>query len=329
MRRREFIALIVNTTAMWPLAAHGQQAMPLIGFLNTASSDASSTAPRITAAFRRGLSESGYIEGRNAAVEYRWAEGHYDRLPALVAELLSHRVAVIAATGGPAAALAAKAATQTTPIVFLIGANPVELGLVTNFGRPDGNVTGISFLTATLGPKRLELVRELVPKSKTIALIMNPNNPTNRKELTDVQAASAALAQNLLVLEIAGQPDIEPAFAMIAEKHADALLVSADSVLTDQRAQIVKLAARFAIPAIYSVREFADAGGLMTYGTSLTDAYRQVGVYTGQILKGAKPGDLPVIQPTKFELVVNLKTARDLGLEVSPKLLVGADEVIE
>jgi putative tryptophan/tyrosine transport system substrate-binding protein len=300
--------------------------MPVIGFLNGTEPDSYS---QLVAAFREGLKSVGYVEGQNVSIEYRWAENRYDRLPDLATDLVNHRVAVIAATGGPPAALAAKAATQTIPIVFVIAADPVKLGLVSSFNRPDGNATGVSFLTAVLGSKRLELMRELFPKPVTIVLLVNPNNPTSQSELVDVQAAAAALAQNLLVLKVSSARDIEPAFTELVKQRAEALLVTADPILTSQRARIVELAAGHAIPAIYSDRNFADAGGLMTYGTSLTGAYRQVGVYTGQILKGAKPADLPVIQPTKFELVINLKTAKKLGIEFPPKLLALADEVIE
>jgi len=327
--RREFIAALGGAAA-WPFGARGQQAvLPVIGFLNSGSSNSSSAAPQNTAAFRRGLNEGGYVEGKNVAIEYRWAENRYDRLPELAADLVRHRVAVIVATGGPPAGLAAKAATATIPIVFLMGADPVKLGLVTSFNRPEANVTGVSFLIATLGPKRLELMRELVPRSGLIALIMNPNNPASQAELVDVQTAATALAQNLLVLKIATEHDFEPAFATLAEKRADALLISSDGLFTDRRAQIVEMAARNAIPALYPLREFVDVGGLLSYGTSLTDAYRQVGVYTAQMLKGAKPADLPVIQPTKFELVINLKTARTLGIEIPSKFLVAAADIIE
>jgi len=324
--RRQFITLL-GSAAAWPLAASAQQAtLPVIGFINGASPDG--YAPML-AAFHQGLKEVGFVDGQNVTIEYRWAEGQYERLPDLANDLVSHRVAVIAATGGPLVALAAKAATQTIPIVFVIAADPIKLGLVSSFNRPDSNATGVAFLTAALGSKRLELMLELVPKPVTIAVLMNPDNPTSQSELGEVQAAAAALAQNLLVLKGTSARDIEQAFTTLLQQRADALLVTADPVLTGQRTQIVKLAASHAIPAIYSDRDFADAGGLMTYGTSVADAYRQVGVYTGQILKGGKPADLPVIQPTKFELVINLKTAKALGIEIPPKVLALADQVIE
>jgi len=325
--RRKFIAALGGTAVTWPLMARAQQPpIPVIGFINGASPDG--YAPML-AAFHQGLKEAGFVDGQNVTIEYRWAEGQYERLPDLANDLVSHRVAVIAATGGPPVALAAKAATQTIPIVFVIAADPIKLGLVSSFNRPDSNATGVAFLTAALGSKRLELMLELVPKPVTIAVLMNPDNPTSQSELGEVQAAAAALAQNLLVLKGTSARDIEQAFTTLVQQRADALLVTADPVLTGQRTQIVKLAASHAIPAIYSDRDFADAGGLMTYGTSVADAYRQVGVYTGQILKGGKPADLPVIQPTKFELVINLKTAKALGIEIPPKVLALADDVIE
>lgn len=325
--RRKFIAALGGTAVTWPLMARAQQPpIPVIGFINGASPDG--YAPML-AAFHQGLKEAGFVDGQNVTIEYRWAEGQYERLPDLANDLVSHRVAVIAATGGPLVALAAKAATQTIPIVFVIAADPIKLGLVSSFNRPDSNATGVAFLTAALGSKRLELMLELVPKPVTIAVLMNPDNPTSQSELGEVQAAAAALAQNLLVLKGTSARDIEQAFTTLLQQRADALLVTADPVLTGQRTQIVKLAASHAIPAIYSDRDFADAGGLMTYGTSVADAYRQVGVYTGQILKGGKPADLPVIQPTKFELVINLKTAKALGIEIPPKVLALADQVIE
>jgi len=325
--RRKFIAALGGTAVTWPLMARAQQPpIPVIGFINGASPDG--YAPML-AAFHQGLKEAGFVDGQNVTIEYRWAEGQYERLPDLANDLVSHRVAVIAATGGPLVALAAKAATQTIPIVFVIAADPIKLGLVSSFNRPDSNATGVAFLTAALGSKRLELMLELVPKPVTIAVLMNPDNPTSQSELGEVQAAAAALAQNLLVLKGTSARDIEQAFTTLLQQRADALLVTADPVLTGQRTQIVKLAASHAIPAIYSDRDFADAGGLMTYGTSVADAYRQVGVYTGQILKGGKPADLPVIQPTKFELVINLKTAKALGIEIPPKVLALADDVIE
>jgi len=325
--RRKFIAALGGTAVTWPLMARAQQPpIPVIGFINGASPDG--YAPML-AAFHQGLKEVGFVDGQNVTIEYRWAEGQYERLPDLANDLVSHRVAVIAATGGPPVALAAKAATQTIPIVFVIAADPIKLGLVSSFNRPDSNATGVTFLTAALGSKRLELMLELVPKPVTIAVLMNPDNPTSQSELGEVQAAAAALVQNLLVLKGTSARDIEQAFTTLLQQRADALLVTADPVLTGQRTQIVELAASHAIPAIYSDRNFADAGGLMTYGTSVADAYRQVGVYTGQILKGGKPADLPVIQPTKFELVINLKTAKALGIEIPPKVLALADQVIE
>ena len=325
--RRQLLSALGGATIAWALPARAQQAaMPLVGFINGASPDG--YAPML-AAFRQGLEEAGFIVGQNVTIEYRWAEGQYKRLPDLANDLVSRRAAVIAATGGPPVALAAKAATKTIPIVFVIAADPIKLGLVSSFNQPDGNATGVSFLTAALGSKRLELILELVPKPVKIAVLMNPNNPTSQSELVEVQAAAAALAQNLLVLKGNSARDIDDAFTRLEQERADALLVTADPVLTGQRAQIIELAASHKIPAIYSDRNYADAGGLMTYGTSVADAYRQAGVYTGQILKGDKPANLPVIQPTKFELVINLKTAKALGIEIPSKVFALADEVIE
>ena len=325
--RREFITLIGGAAA-WPLAARAQQAtMPVIGVLNATSPEAN--VGRL-AAFRQGLKEAGYVEGENVAIDYRWAQGQIDRLPALAAELARRRVAVIAAAAATSVVLAAKAATATIPIVFAVGEDPVRLGLVASLARPGGNLTGINFFNAELIAKRVELLRELVPMATRVAVLVNPADANNaRTALKDVEAGARAMGLQIQVLDASTSREIDAAFAAIARERPDALFVIGDAFFNSRRLQLALLAARHAIPTCYGSRDFPDYGGLMSYGTSITDAFRHVGVYTGRILKGAKPADLPVVQATKFELVINAQAARVLGLTVPDKLLVAADEVIE
>jgi ABC-type uncharacterized transport system substrate-binding protein len=326
VRRREFITLLGSAGAAWPLAARGQQpAMPVIGFLQTASSGASA---HMGAAFHRGLREAGYVEGQNVEVIYRYADGQLDRLPALVAELVGRQVNIIGAFAPPAA-LAAKGATSTIPIVFTSGSDPIRDGLVASLNRPGGNVTGVSIRTADLEGKRLQLLSGAVPASASIAVLINLENPPSDEQAKDVQAAAARIGRQMFILNASSQRDIDSAFRTLVERRAAGLLVTGDAFFNNRREQLVALAAYHAIPAIYEWREFAFAGGLMTYGSSITDAYRQAGIYVGRILKGEKPSDLPVVQPTKFEFVINLKTAKMLGLDIPPPLLAIADEVIE
>jgi putative tryptophan/tyrosine transport system substrate-binding protein len=322
--RREFITL-VGGAAAWPLAARAQQAA-VIGYLGAGSATA---GVQIMTALRQTLAEAGYVDGRNVVIESHWAEGQYDRLPAMASELVRRQVAVIIATGGTAPALAAKAATTTIPLVFSVTDDPVELGLVASLARPGGNATGVTFLLAVLGPKQLGLLRELVPAAKRIGLLVNPNNTTSTAQMSDVVAAASSLGATIDVVRASDSREIEAAFAMLVRDRAEALLVGTDPFFYSRRVQLATLAARHAIPAIYPVRENVEVGGLMSYGTSLSEVYRQVGAYTVRILKGAKPADLPVVRSTKFELVINLPTARALGLEVPPTLLARADEVIE
>ena len=326
MTRRDFITLLGGAAVAWPLAARAQQpAMPVIGFLHSSSPE-----PYRLRAFRQGLKDAGFIEGENVAIEYRWADSQIDRLPALAAELVQRRVAVIAASGGTPSILAAKAATTTIPIVFALAEDPVRLGLVASLARPSGNLTGINFFGTELAAKRLELLRELVPGAIRIAVLVDPTNATNTETtVRGVEAAARAKGLQIQVLNASNSREVDATFATLASERPDALLVGSTAFLADRRVQLAQLAARHAVPAIYVDRQFAEVGGLMSYGASLGDAFRQVGVYSGRILKGAKPADLPVLQSTKFELVINAPTARMLGLTVPPTLLATADEVIE
>jgi putative tryptophan/tyrosine transport system substrate-binding protein len=324
--RRELIAAF-GCAAAWPLAAEAQQpAMPVIGFLNPTSPDVNAEGLR---AFRQGLKDTGYVEGENVAIEYRWAENQLDRLPVLADELVRRQVAVIATTGATAVASAAKAATTAIPIVFLTGADPVKSGLVASLARPGGNLTGINILTIELTAKRLELLRELVPAVTRVAVLLNPAGPAPETTLRDVETAARAMGLQIQALNAGTSREINAAFAGFVRERPDALFVGPDPFFISRRVQLVHLASRHAVPAAYTGRDYAVAGGLMSYGSNLMDAFRQVGVYTGRILKGAKPADLPVVQATKFELVINAETARMLGLTIPDKLLALADEVIE
>jgi ABC-type uncharacterized transport system substrate-binding protein len=323
MRRREFITL-VGGAAAWPVVARAQQAMPVIGFVRSAPL---AESMHLVAAFRRGLKEVGFIEGQNVAIEVRSAENDRDRLAGMVTDFIRRPVAVF--VGNLAPALAAKAVTTKVPILFMIGSDPVKEGLVPSLSRPGGNVTGVTFLGGMLGAKRLELLRQLVPKTTTIGMLVNPNISNTEAERRDVQAAAQVIGQKLIVLDVSSIRDFETSFAELVQRRADALLVGSGAFMTSHRGRVVALAARYALPASYAWREAVEAGGLMSYGPSITDAYRQVGIYAGRILKGEKPADLPVMQPTKFELVINLKTAKALGLTVPMVMQMTADEMIE
>ncbi len=327
MKRREFITVLGGAAAAWPLAARAQQpGMPVVGFLGLTSPAAFAA---LTAAFKQGLAEAGFVEHQNVAIEYRWAHGQFDQLSALASELVRQDVAVLAAFGTPASAIAAKRATSTIPIVFVTGSDPVGMGIVDSLNRPTGNATGVYMLTAALEPKRLELIREAVPAAKTIGVIVDPDSPDTVQQMKELPAAASALGRQIKTLEVGGGGDIDAVFATMAEQQIGAVVVTSSPIYLVQREKFIALAARYAIPTAYFVRSFADAGGLMSYGTSFPDAYRQAGIYTGRILKGDKVGDLPVQQSVKVELVINMKTAKSLGLSIPLTLLGRADAVIE
>ena len=325
VRRREFIALFSGAAA-WPFAARAQQPTPAIGYLNGASA---AEFPHLLAAFNNGLAERGFVEGRNLRMEYRYADGHYDRLPALAADLVNRKVSVIVATAGTPTIRAAKAATSTIPIVFVIGGDPVKFGFVGSLSHPGGNITGITLFGIELAAKRLGLLLELTPAAKIIGVLVNPNNPISEPQLTDLQAGARSLGRELVVFNACSESDFTTVSAALDEKHVNALVVAADPFFDDRRAQIVSIAARQKVPTCYVRHEFVRQGGLISYGADVPDAFRQAGIYTGQILKGEKPANLPVMQPTKFELAINLKAAKALGLTVPSTLLARADEVIE
>jgi putative tryptophan/tyrosine transport system substrate-binding protein len=326
MRRREFLG-VLSGAAAWPLSAHAQQpARPVIGYL---SSRAAATETDLAAAFQRGLNELGYVDRQNVTFEYRWAEGQYDRLASLAAELVRRQVAVIVTTGGAAPAQAAKSATTSIPIVFTTGDDPVKLGLVSSLNRPDGNATGVAVFVASLLPKRLQILRELFPTASTVGFLMNPNWAASASQLVDVQHAAGALGVRLYVVRASTAVEIDEAFSVLGQQRPDALMLAADPFFQVRRDQLVTLAARYAIPTMYEWREFVDAGGLISYSPDRKDTMRQMGIYAGRILQGAKPSELPVVQAVKFELVINLRTSRALGLTIPPTLLARADEVIE
>ncbi|MGA7483656.1 MAG: ABC transporter substrate-binding protein [Bradyrhizobium sp.] len=328
MRRRNFIKLMGGVAVAWPLAVRAQQpAMPVIGFLSSGSAGSSNDG-RIVG-FSRGLNESGFMEGRNVTIQYHFAEGHYDRMPAMVADFVSRKVAVVAAMGGVNTALAAKPASATIPVVFANGSDPVQFGLVESLNRPGGNMTGVSFFTATLEAKRLGLLFELVPTARIFGVLVNPTNDNAETQLKDIAQGGLTLSRPMTVLKASDEREIEAAFETFAQQQANVLLVAADPYFYSQRETIVALAARYHLPAIYEWREFAQAGGLASYGTNNLDDYRLAGIYVGRVLKGEKPADLPVMRATKFEFVINLKTAKALGIDVAPMLSARADEVIE
>jgi putative tryptophan/tyrosine transport system substrate-binding protein len=327
MRRREFITLLGGAAALWPLAANAQPSdVPVVGMLNGQSAD---TYSHFAAALRLGLKDAGFVEGENVAIEYRWAEGHDERLPAMAVELVNRKVAALVAGGSIWSIISAKAATATIPIVFTTGSDPVKLGFVASLNRPGGNVTGVSFLSGQLLGKRLELASQLAPKDAAIGFFGRPREPRYAADKAEIEAAAAGLGRKLLFIDVVDERDFEGAFAAAAGQHVGALVVHADPIFNSHRDAIMVLAARYALPIVHETREYVTAGGLISYGTSITGAYRQAGAYVGRILKGEKPGDLPVVQSSRFELVINLKTAKALGLTIPQNLLVSADELIE
>ena len=327
MRRRDFIALVGGAAVVWPLVSRAQQpAMPVVGFLGTTTPD--DFADRV-AAFREGLKEVGYVEGQNVVIEYRWPEGHYDRLPTLASDLVRRQVAVIAAVGGEPSALAAKAATTTIPIVFSIGGDPIRVGLVSNLNRPGGNITGVNFFQSDIGAKRLGLIHELLPKATVIGFLVNPTFSDAEDEIRDANEAAVRLGLQTHTVEARTVDEFDNAFATLAQQKVEAIFLANDAFFFRERGRLIALAARYGMPAVYNWREFAVDGGLMSYSPSLTQGYRQVGIYSGRILKGEKPANLPVQQPTKFEFVINLKTAKALGLTFPSGLIAIADDVIE
>ena len=325
-RRRQFLTLLSSAAAAWPLAARAQQSMPVIGFMSARSPEDS---VHLLEAFRRGLKEGGFVEGQNVVIEFRWARGEYDRLPEMAADLVSRRVSVLTAVGGDPSPRAAKRATSTIPIVFGIGGDPVRDGLVESFNRPGGNVTGVTLMTNLMESKRFGLLRDLVPDAQLVGALLNPSFAPSARQSQQIEEAARSIGQRLIVAKASTDEELDAAFTALVRERAHALLVAAGPYFDTRRDRIVGFAQRQRLPAIYHFREYVLAGGLLSYGISLTDAYRQFGVYTATILKGAKPADLPVLQPTKFELVINLKTAKTLGLKISDNLLTLADEVIE
>ena len=327
MKRRDFIALLGGAAAAWPLAARAQQpTMPVIGILHFGSPEAN---VNVMAAFRQGLGEAGYVDGRNVAIEYRWAYNDVDRLPQLAADLVRRRVALIVTPANMVVAFAAKAATTTIPIVFNTGTDPVKAGLVASLNRPGGNITGVSFMNVQLGAKRLGMLRELLPKAMRFAILVNRSNPDTDSVVADLRSAAASIGCEIEVLDADTYSDIVPAVASLVQRRADAFLINPGQVFYDRRTQLLTLAARYRLPAIYPAREWADAGGLMSYGSSFAEQHRQAGIYAGRVLKGEKPADLPILRATKFELVINLQTAKALDIDIPPTLLARADEVIE
>jgi len=326
MRRREFIKLLGGSVATWPITTRAQTAMPLIGFM---SGRAPEESKHLLAAFHQGLGEAGFIEGKNVAIEYRWAFGHYDRLPAMASDLVKRKVAVLVAVGGDVSGLAAKQATSTIPIVFGFGSDPVAAGMVASLSRPGGNATGYVLLTNEMEPKRLGMLHDLVPNASVIGVLLNPNFPPAAKQLAALEDAARAIDQRLAVFKASNDAELDACFKLLIEQHVSAMLVAGDPYFDTQRGRITAFAEQNKLPAIYHFREYAVAGGLISYGPRITDGYRQAGIYTGQILNGAKPGDLPMVQPTKYEFVINLKTAKLLGLAIPSGLISFADEVIE